>query len=471
MSQPDAIVIGSGPNGLAAAIVLARAGRRVIVYEAEPTIGGGTRSLELTLPGFVHDICSAIHPFGAASPFFNSLPLGRFGLAWIEPPIQLAHPFDNDRAGLLLRDVAATARDLGGDGRRYRKLVGRVAKDWSRLESAIMGPLRLPRHPWTLGRFGLRALQSFEHEARSFRTERARALLAGFAAHGMLPLDRRPSAGFALVLCALGHVAGWKLARGGSQSIANALAACLRSLGGEIVTDARVDAIEDLPPARAVLCDLSPRPLLRIAGRRLPSWYRRKLERYRYGMAAFKVDYALDGPIPWRDPECGRAGTLHIGGALPEIARSERDVWEGRIPERPFVLLSQPTLFDPTRAPAGRHTVWAYCHVPNGSDADMLPRVEAQIERFAPGFRDCVLARSVRRPSDIERHNANMVGGDIGAGVSDLGQLFTRPTWRAYATPARGLYICSASTPPGVGVHGMCGYFAAKLALKQVLRD
>jgi len=469
--MPDAVVVGSGPNGLSAAIAIAQAGRSVVVYEAEPTIGGSARSLELTLPGFVHDICAAIHPFAVASPFFKTLPLAAFGLEWIEPPVQLAHPFDNERTALIYRSVDRTAADLDADGRTYRTLIGRVANDWPRLESAVMGPLRLPRHPFTLARFGLHALGSFQSQARGLSTDRARALLAGVAAHGMLPLDRRPSAGFALVLAALAHVAGWVLARGGTQSITNALVRHLESMGGRIIAGTRVNSIDDLPPARAVLCDLSPKPLLRIAGHRLPRWYRRKLERYRYGMAAFKVDYALDAPIPWRDPECAQSATLHLGATVQEIARSERDAWTGRLAERPFVLLSQPTLFDPSRAPEGRHTVWAYCHVPKGCDVDMLPRIEAQIERFAPGFRARVLARSVMFPADIERHNANLVGGDIGAGVSDLRQLAARPTLRGYSTPVRGLYICSASTPPGVGVHGMCGYFAATRALAEALRD
>jgi len=471
MSHPDAIVVGSGPNGLAAAIVIAQAGRSVRVFEAEPAIGGGARSAELTLPGFVHDVCSAIHPFAVASPFFRTLPLARHGLEWIEPPAMLAHPFDSGPPGVIHRAVDRTAAGLGRDARAYRRVVGSVVDNWPRLEAAVLGPLRWPRHPLTLARFGLGALQSAEQAARAFVTDRACALISGIAAHGMLPLDKRPTAAFGLVLAAMAHVVGWVVPRGGTQQISNALAGHLRSLGGEIVTSARVESLEALPPARAVLCDLSPRPLLRIAGERLPPWYRHKLEQYRYGMGVFKADWALDAPIPWRDTDCRAAATVHIGGTAAEIARSERDAWEGRVTDRPFVLLTQPSLFDPARAPEGRHTAWAYCHVPHASDADMLPRIEAQIERFAPGFRDRVLARSVMRPADLERHNANLVGGDIAAGVTDLGQLFTRPTWRTYATPAKGLYICSASTPPGVGVHGMCGYHAAQLALREVLRD
>jgi phytoene dehydrogenase-like protein len=470
MSAPDAIVVGSGPNGLAAAIAIAQTGRKVIVFEAEPEVGGGVRSAELTLPGFVHDVCSAIHPFAVASPFFRTLPLASYGLEWIEPAAMVAHPFDDGSCGLVHRSVERTAAGLDGDRRAYVDLIGAIADVWPRIEESVLGPPGLPKHPFHLARFGLRALRSADSLARgAFAGARARALFAGIAAHGMLPLDRRPSAAFGLVLGVMAHVAGWVLPRGGAQRLANALAAHLKSLGGEIVTGTPVKSVDELPPARAVLCDLSPKPLLAIAGHRFPLWYRRKLERYRYGMGAFKVDWALDAPIPWRAAECALAATVHVGGTIEEIARSERDAWEGRIAERPFVLLTQPTLFDHSRAPGGRHTAWAYCHVPHGSDAGMLERIEQQIERFAPGFRDRILARAARRPADIERHNANLVGGDIGAGVTDLWQLFTRPTWRTYSTPLRGVYICSAATPPGVGVHGMCGYFAARLALSEVL--
>lgn len=472
MNDPDAVVVGAGPNGLAAAIVIAQAGRKVLLLEAEETVGGGCRSSELTLPGFIHDICSAVHPLAVASPLFRTLPLAAYGLEWIEPPVMLAHPFDEGAAGLIYRSLERTAADLGADGPAYRRLFGPLVDAWPRIEDAVLGPLRWPRHPLALARFGLQAWRSAEALARdTFRHERARGLFAGIAAHGMLPLDARPTAAFGLVLDTMAHVAGWVLPRGGAQSLSNALAAHLRSLGGEIVTGTRVRSVDELPPARAILCDLSPGPLLQIAGHRFPPRYRRALERYRYGMGVFKVDWALDGPIPWRSADCGRAATVHLGGTLEEIARSERDAWSGRHAERPFVLLTQPTLFDASRAPEGRHTAWAYCHVPHGSTSDMLPRIEQHIERFAPGFRDRVLARAVMRPADLERHNPNFVGGDIGAGVTDLRQLFTRPTWRTYSTPVRGLYICSASTPPGVGVHGMCGYFAARRALEDALRD
>jgi phytoene dehydrogenase-like protein len=473
MNQPDAIVIGSGPNGLAAAIAIARAGRTVLVLEAEPTIGGGVRSAELTLPGFVHDVCSAAHPLAVASPFFRTLPLEAHGLRWIAPPVMLAHPLDDGTATAIVRSVEETATALGADGRAYRRLFGAIVDAWPRLEAAVLGPpLRIPAHPVALARFGLKAIQPAERLARrSFTSDGARALVAGIAAHGMIPLDRRPTAAFALVLGAMAHVAGWVMPKGGAQSLTDALASYFRSLGGEIATGQRVASIDDLPQARAVLCDLSPRPLLQIAGHRFPDWYRRQLEAYRYGQGVFKVDWALEAPIPWRAPPCARAGTVHVGGTLDDIARAEADVWRGRAPERPFVLLTQPSLFDPTRAPADRQTAWAYCHVPRGSQEDMLARIEQQIERFAPGFRDRILARSVLRPADIERRNANYVGGDIGVGVSDIPQLVARPTRLTYSTPVRGLYICSASTSPGVGVHGMCGYHAAHRALTEVLRD
>lgn len=470
MAAPDAIIVGAGPNGLSAAIVLARAGCRVVVYEAQDAIGGGCRSSELTLPGFVHDVCSAVHPTAVASPFFRTLPLEEHGLEWVQPPAMLTHPFDEPTPAVIVeRSVADTARGLAADAAAYDRLVGSVARRWPLLQDVVLGPPRLPRHPIALARFGLTALQTAERlSTRRFRTARARGLFAGIAAHGMLPLDAVPSGATGLVLGALLHAAGWPFPRGGAQRLADALASYLRVLGGEIVTGTHVNAIEDLPPAEAILCDLSPRPFARIARRVLPESYVARLDRFRYGMAAFKVDWALDAAVPWRDPRVSLAATVHLGGTLEEIAASERDAWTGRISERPFILAVQPTLFDSSRAPAGKHTLWTYCHVPSGSTADMLPRIEAQIERFAPGFRERVLAHHVMTPADLERRNPNLVGGDIGMGVMDLRQMIARPTWRAYRTPRRGLYLCSASTPPGVGVHGMCGYFAATCALRDV---
>jgi phytoene dehydrogenase-like protein len=469
VANPDAIVVGSGPNGLAAAIVLARAGCRVVVFEANEAVGGGVRSAGLTLPGFVHDVCSAVFPLAVASPFFRTLPLHHHGLEWITPPLALAHPFDDGTAAVLERSVDRTAAQLGRDAPAYTALMRPLADDWPRLEHSVLGPLRLPRHPLALARFGLEALRPAASLARTrFRRRAARALFAGLAAHGMLPLEKSPTAAFGLVLGLMGHVNGWPIPRGGAQRITDALASCLRSLGGEIVPGTPVRSLHELPPARAILCDLSPKPLLRIAGSILPAAYRRKLERYRYGLAACKVDWALGGPIPWRAPECARAGTVHLGGTLDEIAFAECEAWAGRAPARPFTILAQQSLFDPTRVPAGSHTAWAYCHVPNGWPGDMLGRIEAQVERFAPGFRERILARHVTTPAEIELNNANMVGGDIASGAALLTQLFTRPTLSTYSTPVKGLYLCSAATPPGVGVHGMCGYFAAARALEEI---
>jgi phytoene dehydrogenase-like protein len=465
----DAVVVGSGPNGLSAAIVLAQAGCRVVVFEAERTIGGGARSAELTLPGFVHDVCSAVHPFAIASPFWRTLPLSKYGLEWIQPPVTIGHPLDGGTAAVVERSLEATARLLRTDRDAYLTTIGTVVKNWPRLERAVLGPLTFPRHPVAVARFGLTALRSAQGLAtRAFEEERTRALFAGVAAHGMMPLDRALTAGIGQTLCAISHLCGWPIPRGGAQNITGALVGYLQSLGGEVIADTRVTSIDTLPPAKAILCDLSPRPLLQIARHRFSRSYRQALEKYRYGMGVFKVDWALNAPIPWKAEDCRRAGTVHLGGTLNEIAESEKAAWEGRIADRPYVLLSQPTLFDPSRAPRGKHVAWAYCHVPSASNVSMLDRIERQIERFAPGFRDCVLARSVMAPADIEAHNANLVGGDIAGGVSDLWQFFRRPTWHTYSTPLKHLFICSSSTPPGVGVHGMCGYYAARVVLKQV---
>ena len=466
----DAVVIGSGPNGLAAAILLVRGGRSVLVLEAEETIGGGARSAELTLPGFVHDVCSAVHPLAVGSPFFRTLPLERHGLEWIQPPAPLAHPFDDGTAAVLERSVEMTVETLGRDV-AYQKLMTPLVADWGRLDAELLAPLHIPTHPFTLARFGWRALRSARKLAEStFRTEQARALFAGLAAHSSVPLELMATAAFGLVLGVTGHAVGWAMPRGGAGRITRALVSYLRSLGGEIVTGRRVETIDELPPARLILCDVTPRQLLRIAGHRLPASFRHKLQRYRYGPAAYKIDWALDAPVPWKAKECLRAGTVHLGGTLEEIAASERASWRGEHADKPFVLVAQPSLFDATRAPASKHTLWAYCHMPHGSTCDMTERIERQIERFAPGFGERVLARNVMPPAALERHNANLVGGDINGGAQDIRQLFTRPMLRfnPYSTPVKGLYICSSSTPPGGGVHGMCGYHAAHSALKDV---
>lgn len=465
--MPDAIVVGSGPNGLAAAIVLARAGWSVTVREGDEQIGGGLRSAALTLPGFVHDVCSAIHPLAVASPLFGALPLDAHGLEWVHPDAPLAHPLDNG-AVLLEQSMEATARGLGSDGEAWRAKIEPLSGRFIDLVPDLLSPLGWPAHPVALARFGLNALRPARSLSRAFQAEPARALFAGLAAHSILPLERASSAAIALVLGAAAHAVGWPLPRGGSQSLANALTSYLRSLGVEIETGRPVTSLDELPPARARLLDVTPRQFLRIAGKKVPSRYRHALERYRYGPGSFKVDWALSDAIPWRDPACARAGTVHIGGTFDEVASSERAAWEGRPAERPFVLLAQPSLFDPTRAPPGKHTAWAYCHVPNGCNEDMTERIESQIERFAPGFRDCILARSTLAPAALERRNPNLVGGDIGAGAMDLRQLFFRPTvsLTPYRTPLPGVYICSASTPPGGGVHGMCGYHAAITALR-----
>jgi phytoene dehydrogenase-like protein len=455
---------------LAAAITLARADRSVLVLEGKDTIGGGSRSAALTLPGFTHDVCSAIHPLGLASPFMRSLPLEEHGLEWIHPSAPLAHPFDDGTAVMLERTVEATgtSANLGRDGKAYRKLMGPLVRDWHRLAEDILGPLRFPRHPIALARFGVKALLPASVLAKAvFKEERARAIFAGMAAHSMLPLESPPTASFGMVLATLAHVVGWPVARGGSQQIANAMASYFCSLGGEIATGRLVESLDELPAAQAVLFDVTPRQLLQIAGDRLPQGYRRQLRRYRYGPGVFKVDWALDGPIPWRAEECARVGTVHLGGTIEEIAASERAVWHGQHHERPFVLLAQQSLIDATRAPEGKHTVWAYCHVPHGSTLDMTERIEGQIERFAPGFKDLVLARHTMSAPEMQQYNPNYIGGDINGGIQDLRQLFTRPTPRLtpYRTAQRGFYLCSSSTPPGGGVHGMCGYFAARTAL------
>jgi phytoene dehydrogenase-like protein len=473
--QFDAVVIGSGPNGLAAAITLAQAGRTVVVLEAEPTIGGGTRSAELMLPGFTHDVCAAVVPLALASPFFRTLPLAKHGLAFIHPDAPLAHPLDDGTAILVERSVEQTAARLGRDASAYAHLFGPLVRDWTKLEPLLLGAFAFPKHPFAAARFGINALLPAATLAKwKFRDVRARALFAGLAAHSVLPLEESPSGAFGLVLGILAHAVGWPIVRGGTQQLADGLTAHLLSLGGEIRTNTRVDSLDGTTADALILCDVSPRQLVAIAGSRFTPRFRAALERYRYGPGVYKVDWALDAPIPWTARGCARAATVHIGGTFEEIAASERAAWNGTSAgtstgaesRAPFVILVQPTLFDPSRAPAGKHTAWAYCHVPNGSTKDMSGVIEAQVERFAPGFRARILARSVMLPADLQQHNANLIGGDIGGGAVTLSQFFTRPTRRLYATTDPRIFLCSASTPPGGGVHGLCGHLAAKRALR-----
>ncbi|HYN50864.1 MAG TPA: NAD(P)/FAD-dependent oxidoreductase [Thermoleophilaceae bacterium] len=463
----EAVVVGAGPNGLAGAIALARAGRSVTLLEGEATTGGGCRSEELTLPGYVHDPCSTVHALALASPFLRRLPLAEHGLELVQPAAPLAHPLDDGSAVMLERSVELTARGLGADESAYRRLFAPLVRQADDLFAELLAPVRAPRHPLVLGRFGLSAVRSADALARSrFEGERARALITGCAAHSMLSLKAPVSAAFGLVLALSAHAVGWPVARGGSQRLADALGSHLRELGGRVEVGRRVHSLDGL--AKPLLLDVTPRGLLGIAGDRLPWLYRRGLERYRYGPGIFKLDWALDGPIPWTAPEASRAGTVHLGGTFEEVVAGEEAVARGDHPERPFVLLVQATVADPSRAPEGKHTGWAYCHVPNGSTRDMTVAIEAQVERFAPGFGDCILARCAMDSAEVERRNPNYVGGDINGGLQSLSQLFTRPVARPvpYSTPLDGVYLCSSSTPPGGGVHGMGGYWAAQAALK-----
>jgi len=465
-----ACVIGAGPNGLAAAIVLAQRGLKVEVFEAEPQPGGAARTLELTLPGFLHDFGSAVHPFAVGSPFFSSLTLSDHGLEWIHSPCPLAHPLDDGTAITLERDLRDAESSLGQDGRAWRRLMEPFARRWSDLSSEVLSPIHLlSRHPLLLARFGAVAFPSSTMLARvSFRHERTKALFAGLAAHSFLRLDEPLSAAFGILLGVAAHAVGWPIPRRGAWSLTKALCGHLAALGGEIRTSARVDSLASLPEYDLTMCDVTPLQLVRMAGKRLSTAFTLQLAKHRYGLGAFKVDYALRNAIPWKAAACLRAATVHLGGSAAEIAASEAAARRGGHSERPFVLLVQPSLFDATRAPAGKHTAWAYCHVPNGSDFNMLEAIEAQIERFAPGFRDCILARRVFSPAALEKMDANLIGGDISGGAMDLRQFLFRPTWRHYATSSKDLYLCSSSTPPGGGVHGMCGYHAARLALSRL---
>lgn len=466
----DSIVVGSGPNGLAAAITMQQAGLSVLLVEAKETIGGGLRSAELTLPHFVHDICSAIHPMAVGSPFFKTLPLEQFGLKFTDPEIAAAHPFDDGNAAALYRSMEQTAQTLGGDQRTYLKFMEPLVKDWPKLVTDILAPLHFPKDPVRMARFGWNALASAAKTGNRFHSEKARGLWAGMAAHSMQPLTNVTSAAVGLTLLAVGHTAGWPIPIGGSRAIAHALAAYFASLGGAIETNFQVRSLSQLPSSRAVLFDVTPRQLLQIAGLQFSSFYQWQLKRYRYGPGVFKIDWALDGPIPFTAPECRKSGTVHLGNTLEEIVTSERLTSEGKHPDKPFVLLAQQSLFDPTRAPEGKQTAWAYCHVPNGSETDMTALIEKQVERFAPGFRDRILGKHTMNAAQMESYNPNYVGGDINGGLMDVKQLFTRPALRSspYKTSTKGIYICSSSTPPGGGVHGMCGYYAAKRALKDI---
>lgn len=474
MSQYDAIVIGSGPNGLSAAVELQRHGAKVLVLEAADSIGGGTRTTELTLPGYLHDFCSAVHPMGVLSPFFRELPLERYGLQWIHPPASVAHPLENEPAVLLTKSVAETARQLGADARAWERMVRPFLENPHGLLQDILGPLAIPRHPFLLARFGLQAICSAKGLANMlFKEQRAKALFAGCAGHSILPLEMPLSAAVGLIFAIAGHVTDWPVAAGGSANISKALAAYLTDLGGEIRTSMHIKKANELPEARVFLFDTDPKQLASIAEPLLPARYVRRLQNYRYGPGVFKIDWALSDPIPWSDPRCLQASTVHIGGTLAEIAASEDAAWHGSHLDSPFLILCQQSQFDPSRAPAGKHTGYAYCHVPHGSTVDMTEAIEKQITRFAPGFKEIILQRHTTNTQAFWRYNANYVGGAITGGAADAFQLFTRPVARLspYATPHPRLFICSASTPPGGGVHGMCGYHAARSALKRLDRQ
>jgi len=469
-SKPDydAVVVGSGPNGLAAAILLQQHGLQVILIEGKDQVGGGLRTMELTLPGYLHDVCSAIHPLAISSPYLQTLPLSKFGLEYIYPEISAAHPFDDGNAAILTSSLTGTASLLGSDEQPYKRLLKPVVDTWPGIAPNVLGPLHWPKHPLAMARFGLKAFLPATTLAKQFKTTQARGLWAGMAAHAIQPLTNLTTAAVALVLLSQGHLKGWPMPKGGSQQIANAMAAYFLSLGGKIETNTYITSMNQLPLAKAVLFDVTPRQLMQIAGHRFSSLYQYQLQRYKYGMGVFKVDWALNEPIPFTAAQCRQAGTIHLGGTLEEIAAGEQAMANGKHAEKPFVLLAQQSIFDSTRAPQSKHTAWAYCHVPHGSTTDMTTVIENQVERFAPGFKDLILARSTMNTRQMEDYNPNYIGGDINGGMLNLSQLFTRPAlrWSPYRTSAKGLYICSSSTPPGGGVHGMCGYYAAKRVLK-----
>lgn len=468
----DAVVVGSGPNGLSAAITLQQAGLSVLLIEGKSTIGGGLRTAALTLPGFHHDICSAIHPLFVGSPFFEKLPLVQHGLDFINPPLPAAHPFDGGTAAILSSSIEETGQLLKKDQRAYANLIKPLVNQWPLIIKNILGPLHFPKHPFALAQFGINALQSAKNISKKFKTIEARGLWAGMAAHAIQPLTNTASAAIGLVLMAAAHLRGWPIPKGGSQKIADALASYFISLGGKVETNRYIHSLNQLPSSKAVFFDVTPKQLLEIAGHTFSPLYTWQLKKYRYGMGVFKIDWALDAPIPFTAQECQKAGTVHLGNTFEEIAASEQDTNNGKHPEKPFVLLAQPSLFDHSRAPEGKHTAWAYCHVPHGSTKDMTEAIEKQVERFAPGFCKTIIAKHTMNTAQIESYNPNYIGGDINGGVIDIGQLFTRPALRLspYRTSSKGLYICSSATPPGGGVHGMCGYHAAQRALRDVFK-
>jgi phytoene dehydrogenase-like protein len=469
-TEYDAIVVGSGPNGLAAAITLRQEGLSVLLIEGKEVIGGGLTSAEFTLPGFIHDVCSAIHPLALGSPFFDTLPLADYGLTYLQPELAAAHPFDDGTAAVLASTVEETAKLLGTDEQTYLDIFKPVVRDWQLIAADVLAPLHFPKHPIAMAQFGLKALTSATYFAKRFKTKEAKGLWGGMAAHAIQPLSNLSTSAIALVLMTAGHLKGWPIPQGGSKEIANSLASYFISLGGRIQTGQFIKSLSELPSAKTVLFDVTPKQLLQIAGHKFSPLYKWQLERYRYGMGVFKIDWALDGPIPFTSEQTRKAGTVHIGNTIEEIALSEKLTWKGQHSEKPYVLLAQQSLFDDTRAPEGKHTAWAYCHVPNGSTKDMTAVIEQQVERFAPGFKDLILGRHTMNTSEVEAYNPNYIGGDINGGVIDLAQLFTRPALRSspYRTSAKGLYICSSSTPPGGGVHGMCGYHAARQALNDI---